>query len=198
MATKEYATLAQLKAQLTLDPDDDSRDTELWLKLASASRAIDEHCKRRFWIDDEVSARVYKPVGRVHRDLLLVDDIATETGVLVSVGTPGSYTALSVTPEFAPDNAVARGRAITGIVAAGACWPTDPMSRIQVTAKWGWPEVPGVVVEATLIQASRYWKRKDTPEGVSGSSEWGTIRMGRVDPDVASMLTHLVLPGVGS
>jgi hypothetical protein len=68
--------------------------------------------------------------------------------------------------------------------------------RVRVTAKWGWPAVPDTVVQATLIQASRLYRRKDSPEGVLGSAEWGTVRLGRVDPDVYALIQQLILPGM--
>jgi hypothetical protein len=54
-----------------------------------------------------------------------------------------------------------------------------------------------VIREATLIQALRLYKRKDSPEGVLGSAEWGTVRVSRLDPDVAKLVESLVLPGFG-
>ncbi|MDX2921298.1 hypothetical protein PV370_25695, partial [Streptomyces sp. NE06-03C] len=74
-----------------------------------------------------------------------------------------------------------------GVVGAG----------VQVTARWGWPAVPDEIVQATLIQAARLYKRKDSPEGVTGSAEWGVVRLSRRDPDVWALIEHYVLPGFG-
>jgi hypothetical protein len=43
----------------------------------------------------------------------------------------------------------------------------------------------------------RLYKRKDSPEGVLGTAEWGgPVRLSRVDPDVAALLTPFVIPGM--
>ena len=57
-----------------------------------------------------------------------------------------------------------------------------------MTALWGWAAVPLPVVEACLVLASRYYKRKDTPFGVMGTTETGFVDLPKVDPDVAALL----------
>jgi hypothetical protein len=59
-----------------------------------------------------------------------------------------------------------------------------------VTAVWGWTAVPTSVKQATLLQASRFHKRRHAPFGVAGSPEMGSeIRLlSRVDPDVSVAL----------
>jgi hypothetical protein len=52
-------------------------------------------------------------------------------------------------------------------------------------------------VQATLIQAARLYRRKDSPEGVTGSAEWGVVRLPRIDPDVSALIKDLTLPGIG-
>lgn len=194
MATTTYATLPLLKESLGIT--DSESDDLLTPALASASRSIDTVTGRRFWIDDDVSARIYRPAERtvVQRDgvLLLVDDIATTTGLIVEQGNTGSWTALT-DYETSPENALARGRPINGLLRLGA-WGGGYGIRVRVTAKWGWPSVPDEVVQATLIQAARLFRRKDSPEGVTASSEWGPIRVNRLDPDVQALLQNLVLP----
>jgi hypothetical protein len=60
---------------------------------------------------------------------------------------------------------------------------------VRVTARWGWPAVPAQVAEATLRTAARAYRRKDSPDGVAGSSDWGLIRVPNLDPDVRQMLS---------
>jgi hypothetical protein len=55
--------------------------------------------------------------------------------------------------------------------------------------------IPDEVTEATLIQASRLYKRKDSPEGITGSAELGVVRLGRTDPDVYELTKRFVLSG---
>lgn len=42
---------------------------------------------------------------------------------------------------------------------------------------------------AVIMQCSRIWRRRDTPEGVIAFDELGAVRVSRLDPDVAEMLT---------
>jgi hypothetical protein len=200
MAT-EYATLADLKGQVSIPVDDDTKDDRLTKALKSASRSIDRTTGRRFWLDDSVVTRTYRLDGRVlcesDGDVLLVDDIGDVTGLVVETGTTGSGTYTAITGyETSPDNALADGYAITGLLKPHGVWGTSS-TRIRVTAKFGWPAVPDDIVQACLIQASRLFKRADSPEGVMGSAEWGVVRLSRRDPDVWALIEPYVLPGFG-
>lgn len=199
---RNYTTLAILKE--ALDIQDGSRDATLMRTLVAAARSVDRHCGRRFWLDDEPSARIYPLARRVVRDQdgserLLVDDIGSVAGLLVEVGFAGGdvWTPASDV-EPAPDNALVEGEPVTSIRRYRMTWSALPgPARVRVTARWGWPAVPEVVAEATLLQASRLRKRRTSPEGVAGTAEWGPVRVTRVDPDVEALLRDLVLPGIG-
>ncbi|MGW1938957.1 head-tail connector protein [Streptomyces goshikiensis] len=194
----EYADLGTLKRQLSLDDTDDSRDALLEQALTAASRSIDKATGRRFWLDGTVVQRVYRPQGRtvIEADgtVLLVDDIGSTSGLIVETGSASAWSTLSAW-ESLPDNALADGRPITGLLRSGG-WGVG-MSRVRVTARFGWPAVPDEIVQATLIQANRLFKRKDSPEGVTGSAEWGVVRLSRRDPDVWNLIEPYVLPGFG-
>lgn len=193
----DYADLATLKAQMAITDTD--RDDLLSQALSAASRGIDTTCGRRFDLDATASARTYRPGGLLAPDdggqALLVDDIGDTTDLLVEVGAGTSYTELAGV-ETGPDNAIVRGRPVTSLLYPGA-WPVGGAQRVRVTARWGWPTVPEEIVQATLIQASRLYKRKDSPEGVMGSAEWGVVRLSRRDPDVWALIEHYMAPGFG-
>ena len=54
-------------------------------------------------------------------------------------------------------------------------------------------QAPHPIIEACYIQASRIFKRKDSPYGVAGKSDLGEITMvPRLDVDVKSMLDPYV------
>ncbi|MET9965450.1 phage head-tail connector protein [Streptomyces sp. NPDC006356] len=196
MAT-EYATLDDLKAQMGIETDDTTRDALLTKALKSASRGIDRATGRRFWLDDTLKTRTYRLEGRVFcerdGDVLLVDDVGDVTGMVVESGSGGSFTALT-DYETTPDNALADGYAITGLLRPNSTWGTSA-TRIRVTAKFGWPAVPDDIAQACLIQASRLYKRKDSPEGIIGSAEWGVRNLSRRDPDVWNLIEPYILPG---
>lgn len=196
----EYAELETLKLQLKIE-DDDYREELLQRALTAASRSIDSSTGRRFWLDEEPVPRTYRLQGRIavedDGEVLLVHDIGSIDGLVVETGSGGSWTTLSGY-ETTPDNALVLGRPITGLLQVNGFWGWGvSTTRVRVTARYGWPEVPEEIVQATLIQASRLYKRKDSPEGVTGSAEWGVVRLSRRDPDVWNLIEQYVLPGFG-
>lgn len=195
----EYAELGTLREQLNLSDDDTSRDDLLDMALAAASRGIDEATGRRFYLDAAATARTYRPSGRTlctdDGERLIVDDIGSTSGLVVETGSAGSWTTIT-DYETAPDNALVRGRPVTALLLPSGTWGSGT-ARVRITAKWGWPAVPDEITQATLIQAARLYRRKDSPEGVTGSAEWGVVRLSRRDPDVWALIEHYILPGFG-
>lgn len=194
-----YGSMAALKTRLKIEPDDTSRDTDLTSVLAAASGSIDLTTGRRFWLDPEPVTRTFNPRGRVVQrddgDLLLTGDIGSETGLVVESGSAGAYTAVTGY-ETSPDNALLDGKPIRGLLRVLGTWGTAT-ARVRITARFGWPAVPADITEAALIQALRLYRRKDSPEGVTGSAEWGVVRLSRRDPDVWNLIEPYVLPGFG-
>lgn len=143
--------------------------------------------------------RTFRLQGRVvHEDdgdLLLVDDVGSVTGLVVETGSGASFAAVTGY-ETSPDNALADGKPITGLLRVLGTWGTAT-TRVRVTARFGWPAVPDDITEAALIQASRLYKRKDSPEGITGSAEWGVVRLSRRDPDVWALIEPYIVPGFG-
>lgn len=179
-----YTTLSLVKASLVADGKVPALRDELLLeKISSASRSIDEFTGRRFWLDPEPVPRTIGTRGRMVRDRsgirLLVDDIGHH-----EVDVDGGSVDLD------PPDALVKGQPVTALIRPS--WP----ERVTVTARWGWPAIPQVVREATLIQAIRLFKRKDSAEGVLGSAEWGAVRVSRMDPDVQALIGHLVKHGL--
>lgn len=200
----EYVPLPTLK--LALGISDSARDTLLTAALSAASKSIEDHCGRRFWLDADESARIYRPGNRIDSvdGVFIVDDIGDTSGLIVEYGnTADGWTDITSEIELYPENAFATGdeQAVTGLVYValnGNTWAsitTNSRTRIRVTAKWGWPAVPDQIVQATLILAARLYRRKDTPEGIIGSNEWGSVRLSRTDPDVAEQISRFVLLG---
>lgn len=201
MARTEYATLAELKSFITMDGAVVDRDDLLTIALDAAHDDVDGDCARRFYLDAAATARTFDPADRVVGDrgraFLLVDDIGSTTGLIVETGTASTWTAVSGTVEYRPENALARGRAITSLMTPSGIWPTDPFTRVRVTARWGWPAVPPRVKAATLLQASRLYARRKSPQGAIGSADWGVMSVRKSDPDYASLLDAFVRPGFG-
>lgn len=193
-----YCPLYAFKVALGIDPDDTSRDDELVEKLDVASRGIEQHTNRpQFWLDRVPSIRIYRVRDRVTCDgddhILEVDDIGSVVGLVVETGSSAAgWTALTDF-DTGPDNALARRRPIESLRRCSS-WGRH---QVRVTARWGWPAIPAAVRQAAQLQASRLNKRKDSPEGFVGSTEWGPVRLSRLDPDVASLVEKLVRYTVG-
>ncbi|OSZ58671.1 hypothetical protein OQI_20405 [Streptomyces pharetrae CZA14] len=193
----EYVTLAELKAQLQIEPSDTSRDADLNRARTAASRSIDRTTGRRFWLDPQPVRRTFTPGGRIVRgddgELFLLDDIGSEDGLVVETGSGTSWSAVTEY-ETSPDNALADGRPITGLRRVLGTWGMAT-SRLRVTARFGWPVVPDDINQAALLQATRLFKRKDSPEGIIGSAEWGVRNLSRRDPDVWALIEPFIIPG---
>lgn len=197
----DYTTLANVK--LALKITDSTRDTLLSAAISAASEGLDNHTGRLspgFSLDGAATARTYSTRKRVLRtndgELLFIDEFGSTTGLVVETGTAASswVAVASTSYETEPENAIATSRPIRGLLMTNGRWPQGS-TRVRITAKWGWPAVPKVVEQAALIQATRLFMRKDSPEGVAGNAEWGAVRLGRVDPDVQALVKDLVLDG---
>ena len=185
-----YCTLSELKSAARITDNVD--DALLERAVEAASRRIDGECSRRFYVDGTTSARTY---AANRNAFLFVDDISTTTGLVVKVDDQmsGSFsTTLTVGVDYQtePSNAVTQGEPITLLRALDTGFPVAENGRtlIEVTAKWGWPSVPHAIREATVLLASRQFKRLDSPLGVAGFGDLGAIVVRRIDPDVAAMV----------
>ncbi|WP_346134410.1 phage gp6-like head-tail connector protein [Streptomyces carpaticus] len=184
-----------MREDLNLQADDTTADRRLDAAIRGASRSVDLTCGRRFWLDPEPVARVINPRGRTwcdpDGDHLLVADIGDQE-VTVATGPPGGPYSSPVPVEAEPTDALAQGAPVTSLLRIGGQWS----GRVQITARWGWPAIPASVAAAARIQAARLYRRKDSPEGVTGSAEWGVVRLSRRDPDVWTLLEPYMLPGI--
>lgn len=196
MSAPLYGDLATVKSMLGIS--DTARDTLITNALTSASRAIDRRTGRRFYADGVTSQRIYRPERReawyVSGGMVIVDDISTTTGLIIEegyqgyTGSPvGTFTDISNDFVLSPENALALGFPITGLQRAIGVIQ-DPYILLRVTANWGWPAVPDEINLAAELLAERLYRRKDSPEGFVGTSEWGARNVVRIDPDVEMMI----------
>lgn len=49
--------------------------------------------------------------------------------------------------------------------------------------------VPATIRLAVLMQTSRWFRRRLSPEGVAGFSDFGAVRVSRLDPDIMDAIT---------
>jgi len=124
--------------------------------------------------------------------ILDVDDFFLVNQTVANVTVSDTLSTSTYTPtQVWPFNAAATGLPCTRLVfKAGTFLPLGE-GQLKVNAKWGWPAVPLTVLNAALLQASRYFKRKDAPFGIAGDVAMGSgMRLlPQLDPDVALMLS---------
>lgn len=175
-----YASLADLTAYLNLKSGTPNDLLMTWA-LASSSRQIERHCGRQFNQASSASARIYEPDDW---EEVRVDDFfsLTDFGVVLDPGGSGDFTeALDSTEyEVTPFNGLFQGMPwpYTTIRSIGGLWfPKIEYRRrgtMQVTAQWGWPEIPDEIHQATLVMAAKAYRIKDAPLGQAGMSNFGS------------------------
>jgi hypothetical protein len=192
-----YATRNQVKAALRIGTADTLDDDLIDNCVGAASRLIDGYCNRRFWQTGTAEARVYQAEDSFYCS---IDDIAgTALTLKTSSQTDGTFDVTWKVSDYQlePLNGNLDGLtwSYDKIRAVGDyLFPTvnanyGEQALVQVTAIFGWPSVPEPVTQATIIQASRIFKRYDSPLGVAGFGDLGAIRVSRfLDPDMAQLV----------
>ena len=195
--TNGYATRNQVKAALRIGTADTLDDDLIDNCVGAASRLIDGYCKRRFWQSGTAEARVYQAEDSFYCS---IDDVAgTALTLKTSSQADGTFDVTWKVSDYQlePLNGNLDGLtwSYDKIRAVGDyLFPTvnanyGDQALVQVTAIFGWPSVPEPVTQATIIQASRIFKRYDSPLGVAGFGDLGAIRVSRyLDPDMAQLV----------
>jgi hypothetical protein len=190
--TNGYATAEELKSWIGVADFDD--DLLLEAAINTASRGIDQYCST-FFYTTVLQSRTFSPRQCEKLD---VPPITSTSGLIVKVdyADSGSYgTTLTITTDYVlkPDSGYdASGRTVpyNQIRTIGARYfPMWERPSVEVTATFGWAAVPDEINQACLIQASRIYRRRLTPEGFAAGEAFGAIRLSsRIDPDVMMMI----------
>ena len=186
--TNGYCTLADVKAALRITDSVD--DSLLEMAVESASRLIDGYAYRYFY-----------NAGTATRDFVAEDSYLTIIDDLISISE------LKTTDEIGSDYVTWSAddyqlRPVNGKIDGLSVPYTSILSTddllfnikgqqalVRVTGVWGWSAVPIAIKQACVIQASRIYKRLDSPLGVAGFGDLGAIRVGRaLDPDVEQLV----------
>lgn len=195
--TNGYATRNQVKAALRIGTADTIDDDLIDNCVGAASRLIDGYCNRRFWQSGTAEARIYQAEDSFYCS---IDDVAgTAITLKTSSQADGTFDVTWKVSDYQlePLNGNLDGLtwSYDKVRAVGDyLFPTvnnnyGEQALVQVTAVFGWPSVPEPVTQATIIQASRIFKRYDSPLGVAGFGDLGAIRVSRyLDPDMAQLV----------
>lgn len=165
--TNGYITVNDLKNAIEDDSLSDSNDVVYELAIETASRQIDNWCDplgtRHFWAVDAPEPRVFFPTNSY---LVMPGFFSTTVGLVVRTDGTGNGVFESTWDEAdyqAQPGVRPNGEPFTKLVATGVRkFPVNGRRQcIEVTAQWGWDEVPRHVQQATQILATAYYRSKD-------------------------------------
>lgn len=181
----DYATRAEVKLYLDLD-ETTNRDAFIDTWITTVSRNVDDHTGRQFGLVDGPEERFY--TGTYDRSEMAIfadiDDLQDITGLVVKNSSGTTITDYTLLQR----NALLKGKPYTQIkVPAGS-------GELSITARWGWATVPASVKTGLLLQAARLNARMDSPFGLAGSPNDGTVVQlyASLDPDFKTSLKPYV------
>lgn len=188
-----YLTLSELKT--TLSVTGTYADADVDTAVNAACRAIDQMCNRRFYVDEDTAqVRYYTPE---RCDSLSIDDLVTLTSLAVDSDGDGTFDqtwTLNSDFNLEPLNAVADSQAPEpytslsvrplGRYTLPQGWPRS----VQVTGKFGWPQIPDQIAQASTLLATRLLTlSRSAPLGIM-SFDGGAVRIARADPSVMLLI----------
>lgn len=200
----DYATLDVVKRRLSIN--DTSRDTDLHTAITAASRRIDSICGRsfgnstgdRFYRTSPVAGESPYLTGRPVRRHRYVGErsiwIGDTTSATVTIAyadeeSPDEWLDWPDSQKFSLEPRNPRVGWPRNTLRTNYYWPGE---YLRVTADWGWAAVPVEIQLATAMLAARLHRRVDSPLGVTGSAEFGTMYVGRIDPDIQALVQNYV------
>lgn len=188
-----YVTLEELKAQAQID--DSLDDGVLQVALEAAVKAVDDWCNRSFETVDtsDTNAKTSRLYTARTPYRLIVDDLAKLDTVEEKLHRRSNFETVDADQyDLEPANAETDGDVITEVWReTQRSWPKG-RQHVRVTGWFGWPAVPDVVKQATLLQASRFAQRRNAQFGVApivgmdGTS--GMRLLAKLDADVELLL----------
>lgn len=188
--TNAYCTLAEVKAALAITDSID--DVPLEAAIHAASRMIDDYTGRFFYQDGTSPSPVSRYFTPTDSFILPIDDIVTITEVATDENLELTYGTVWAAGDYfkEPINNPRKGWPYTRLLAVGQyIFPGNLPQSVRVKGIWGWSAVPYEVQAATQMQASRIFSRRQSPFGIAGSPDLGTVRLSaRLDADVEALL----------
>ena len=193
--TNCYLSVAELKTYIG-NITDSVDDAALERVIAAACRQVDTHCGR-FFYQQTSTIKYYSPNNGslllVH-DLLSISALASDEdgdGVWEVAWSASDYV---LTPRNAAYAVPVRPYYAVEVAPAGRYVFIRGRETVKITGSWGWTAAPDAVVEASFLQASRLFGRKQNPYGVAGSPAFGSLSMlkAEMDQDAVTLLVPYV------
>jgi hypothetical protein len=191
--TNGYCTLTEIKAALRIT--DSTDDTLLELSVESASRMIDGTCERVFY-NAGTATRTF---ATERADLVQIDDCQTITTFQTSSNADYVWDTTWTVTDYQPEplNQLVAGQTspYTRVRISGDydIPVASSVATVRIAGVWGYAAVPTAIKQACIIQASREFKRLDSPLGVAGFGDLGVLRVSRyLDPDVEMLVRPYV------
>jgi hypothetical protein len=185
-----YCTLSDIKDALAIEDIND--DLAIEAAIMAASRMIDDYTGRFFYKDGTTAVPVVRYFTPRDWWTCNIDDIVSINEVATDDNFDQLYTTIWVPADYMvePINNPRRGWPFNRILAIGPyILPANLPQTLRITGVWGWPSVPYEINLAARLQASRLFIRKQSPFGVAGSTDMGTVRLSaRLDPDVEALI----------
>ena len=193
--TNGYCALSEIKTYIGLTGS--GQDSNLESAIESASREIDQYCDRIFYVTSSEN-RYYTPTNFFEVE---IDDVSSTTGLVVKLDTTDDGThnkTLTLNTDYIVmpinrTNKVGQNQPITSlkILDSRSSERFDPkiINNVKVTGTFGFSAVPDSIKQATFLQATRLFKRKDSPFSTYGNPQTGTGELfNRFDPDALKLI----------
>jgi hypothetical protein len=188
--TNAYCTLSDLKTSLAIE--DITDDTALEAAILTSSRMIDDYTGRFFYRDGTTAAPVVRYYTAQDWYTCNVDDFVSLTQIATDDNFDQLYTTIWQSDDYMvePVNNPRRGWPLSRLLAIDSyIFPYNLPQSVKVTAVWGWPSIPAEIQMAAKLQASRLFIRRQSPFGIAGTPDLGTVRLSsRLDPDVEALI----------
>jgi len=188
--TNGYVTLNEVKDALNLEDSIDNAGIEL--AIATASRMIDDYCGRFFYqygTSIAPATRYYTPQDFY---TVAVDDFVSLSEIATDDNFDQLYQTIWTATDrmFEPVNNPSRGWPLNRILAVGAyVFPANLPQSVRLKGIFGWSSVPFEVKTAAKIQSARLFLRNQSPFGIAGNTDMGTVRLAaKLDADVEALL----------
>lgn len=188
--TNGYATLAEVKASLAITDTQD--DTMLEIAITSSSRMIDDYTDRFFYKTGtgQTPATYYYTAQDYWT--VNIDDSVSISEVATDDNFDQTWSTVWATSDYLtePVNNPNRGWPIDRLISVTRyVFPVNLPQAVRVKGIFGWSAVPSEINQACIIQSSRLFVRKQSPFGIAGTPELGTVRLtSRLDPDVEALI----------